>query len=155
MKTVVLGLGNTLMGDDGAGIHAVEHLQANWSGLGHVEFVDGGTLSFTLTDILAEADRLIVIDAAQLGAAPGTVKVFEDENMDIFVRTGKCTSVHEVSLAEIMDMVRLTDDLPVQRALVGIQPQKLDWDENLSPPIESAIPFACRHATSLLERWHT
>lgn len=154
MKTVVLGLGNTLMGDDGAGIHAVARLQASWRGIGDVDFVDGGTLSFTLTDILAAADRLIVIDAAQLGAEPGAVQVFENENMDIFVRTGKCSSVHEVSLAEILDMVRLTDDLPAQRALVGIQPEKLDWDENLSPPIESAIPYACGHATSLLEQWH-
>jgi len=154
MKTVVLGLGNTLMGDDGAGIHAVSRLNASWSGLGDVDFVDGGTLSFTLTDILAEADRLIVIDAAQLGAKPGTVEVFEDEGMDIFVRSGKCSSVHEVSLAEILDMLRLTGDLPVQRALVGIQPEKLDWDENLTPDIEKAVVFACGHATSLLEQWN-
>jgi hydrogenase maturation protease len=153
MKTVVLGLGNTLLGDDGVGIHAVDRLQSDWAGHGNVVFVDGGTLSFTLTEILADADKLIVIDAAQLGAQPGTVNVFVGEDMDRFVRSGKCSSVHEVSLAELLDMVRLTDDLPLYRALVGIQPDKIDWDEKLTPEIENAIPFACQHATSLLEQW--
>ncbi len=155
MKTVVLGLGNTLLGDDGVGIHAVDRLQSAWTGQDHVEFVDGGTLSFTLTDVLADADKLIVIDAAQLGARPGTVSVFEGEDMDHFVRSGKCSSVHEVSLAELLDMVRLTDDLPMKRALVGIQPDKVDWDEKLTPEIKDAIPFACQHATSLLEQWQS
>jgi len=154
MKTVVLGLGNTLLGDDGVGIHTVERLRSLWKGDGSVAFVDGGTLSFTLTQLLADADNLIVIDAAQLSARPGTVSVFEDENMDLFVRSGKCSSVHEVSLAELLDMVRLTDDLPQHRALVGIQPDKVDWDEKLTLEIENAIPFACECASSLLEQWH-
>jgi hydrogenase maturation protease len=148
-----LGLGNTLLGDDGVGIHALERLQSTWTGNDNVAFIDGGTLSFTLTDILADADKLIVMDAAQLGAQPGTVNVFVGEDMDLFVRSGKCSSVHEVSLAELLDMVRLTDDLPLYRALVGIQPDKIDWDEKLTPEIQRAIPCACERATSLLEQW--
>ena len=63
MKAVVLGLGNTLLCDDGVGIYTVERLQSLWKGDGSVAFVDGGTLSFTLTHLLADADNLIVIDA--------------------------------------------------------------------------------------------
>ena len=68
---------------------------------------------------------------------------------------GKWQAMFEFTslLAELLDMVRLTDDLPLYRALVGIQPDKVDWDEKLTPEIESAIPFACQHATSLLEQW--
>ena len=71
MKTVVLGLGNTLLCDDGVGIYALNQLQKNWQGESTVEFIDGGTLSFTLTEVLYHADNLIVIDAAQLSSTPG------------------------------------------------------------------------------------
>lgn len=152
MKTLVLGIGNALMGDDGAGIHAVDALRAE-SCNDAISYVDGGTLSFTLTDIIAEADHLIVIDAAELGDQPGVVKVYENEVMDRFIRNGKCLSVHEVSLAEIMDMVTLTDDLPQQRALIGIQPEKLDWDQNLSACVARVMPYVCQQANNLIERW--
>ena len=61
MKTVVLGLGNTLLGDDGVGIYALNELQSNWQdhvNQDSIEFVDGGTLSFTLTETLYGADNL-------------------------------------------------------------------------------------------------
>ncbi|HID50401.1 MAG TPA: hydrogenase maturation protease [Chromatiales bacterium] len=155
MKIIVLGLGNTLLGDEGVGIHALRRVERDWTASNHddVSFVDGGTLSFALTDVLHEADRLVVIDAAQLHAAPGTVRVFENQAMDDYVGRGKYSSVHEVSLAELFDMVRLTDTLPAQRALVGIQPRDVDWAEQPSPPVNAAIPRACRLVHTLLETW--
>jgi hydrogenase maturation protease len=154
MKTLVLGIGNSLMGDDGVGIHAIEALQAENTNE-DITFIDGGTLSFTLTDVIANAENLIVIDAAELGQRPGVVKVFENEDMDTFIRNGKCLSVHEVSLAEIMDMVTLTEDLPQLRALIGIQPEKLDWDQNLSASISEVMPYVYQQTRSLIDRWHT
>ena len=154
MKTIVLGLGNTLLGDDGVGIRAVERLQRDWQGHNDIQFVDGGTLSFTLTDVLADSENLIVIDAAQLNAPAGTVSVFIDEDMDHFVRSGKCSSVHEVSLAELMDMVRLTGDLPTRRALIGIQPEKVDWSEEVTPVVAASMDQVCQQAGDLLNRWH-
>lgn len=54
-KTLVLGLGNTLLGDEGAGVYAVRALQEKHEGLTDVEFLDGGTLSFTLAGPIEEA----------------------------------------------------------------------------------------------------
>lgn len=154
MKTVVLGLGNTLLGDDGAGIVALHELQSRISDNGSVEFIDGGTLSFTLTDVLYDADNLIVIDAAQLNKEPGVVQVFTDDDMDGFVRSGKCSSVHEVSLAELMDMARLLETLPSRRALVGVQPHTVDWADQPTEPVMKAIPVICKAAESLIREWH-
>ncbi len=154
MKTVVLGLGNTLLGDDGVGIYALNALQSAWQGDDAVEFVDGGTLSFTLTSLLYDADNLIVIDAAQLSSLPGVVKVFTNDDMDTFVRTSKCSSVHEVSLAELLDMARLLDTLPARRALVGVQPEIVDWADHPTESVNNAIPLICREAQTLLEAWH-
>ncbi len=157
MKTVVLGLGNTLLGDDGVGIYALNELQSNWRDHKHqdsIEFVDGGTLSFTLTETLYGADNLIVIDAAQLNANPGEVKVFTNEDMDTFVRTSKCSSVHEVSLSELLDMARLLDTLPTRRALIGVQPRTVDWADQPTEIVKQAIPVMCQEAHTLLEAWH-
>jgi len=157
MKTVVLGLGNTLLGDDGVGIYALNNLQDNWKdhkNKDSIEFVDGGTLSFTLTETLYEADNLIVIDAAQLNAKPGVVKVFTDNDMDNFVRTSNCSSVHEVSLSELMDMARLLNTLPTRRALIGVQPETVDWADQPTDVVKNAIPLMCQEAYSLLEAWH-
>ena len=154
MKTIVLGLGNTLLSDDGVGIYAMNELQKKWQHHDAIEFIDGGTLSFTLTDVLYEADNLIVIDAAQLSAAPGEVRVFKNEAMDNFVRNGKCSSVHEVSLSELMDMARLLETLPGRRVLLGVQPEKIDWGDQPTVSVKNAIPVICREADHLLTEWH-
>ncbi|HEB67389.1 MAG TPA: hydrogenase maturation protease [Gammaproteobacteria bacterium] len=151
-RTVILGIGNTLLGDDGAGIHALRALEARCDDA-NVQFVDGGTLSFPLTEALGDAGRLIVIDAAQLDAPPGTVRVFENGAMDAYVARGPCGSVHEVSLAELLDMVRLLGRLPEPRALIGIQPAVVDWSETPTPAVAAAIPQACARAQQLLAAW--
>ena len=74
-----------------------------------VQVVDGGTLSFTLAPLIGEAERLIVIDAAQLLAPAGTVCTFLDQAFDEFLGSAKLT-VHEVSLVDLFDIARLTED---------------------------------------------
>ena len=154
MKTVVLGLGNTLLGDDGVGIYTLKELQRNWQDYDCIDFIDGGTLSFTLTETFYDADNLIVIDAAQLNTPPGVVKVFTNDEMDTFVRTSKCSSVHEVSLSELLDMARLLETLPARRALIGVQPDTVDWADHPTEIVKKAIPKMCQEAHSLLEAWH-
>ena len=151
-KTVVLGVGNTLLSDEGVGVHVVEQLRHKHPELG-VEFIDGGTLSFTLAGPLAEADQLIIIDAAELKAAPGTVTLFENEAMDDYLTCGKRRSVHEVSLIDLLAIARLTDSLPSRRALIGIQPQAVEWGESPSAEVAAAIPTACEMTLELLRKW--
>lgn len=153
-RTLILAVGNTLLRDEGAGIHVLRELGPLLAGREDVELMDGGTLSFTLAGAIEEADRLIVLDAAQLGAPPGTTRVFVGDEMDAFVGGNRRRSVHEVGLIDLMAIARLTDRLPRARALVGIQPQDLTWGEAPSPEVAAAIPVACRHVLDLLERWH-
>ena len=150
MKTLVLGIGNNLLSDDGVGIHAVERMRA--TAPAGVECLDGGTLSFSLLETVEEADRLIVLDAAQLDAPPGTVRVHENEAMDRYLRSGR-RSVHEVGLADVLDMARLTGHLPQPRALIGIQPQELGWGERPTPVVEAAMADAIALAEELIVRW--
>ena len=72
-RTLVLGIGNTLLADEGVGVHSLEALRRQYADFADIEFLDGGTLSFTLAGPVGECDELIVFDAANLNAAPGTV----------------------------------------------------------------------------------
>jgi len=151
-QTLVLGVGNTLLSDEGAGVHAMSYFQAHSAGLINIEFLDAGTLSFTLADDIASADNLIIFDAAQLDAEPGTVRVFENAELDGFLRFGR-RSVHEVGFADLMDIARLQDCLPVNRALIGIQPGETGWGEHAGAVVQAAFPLAANCAMSLVRKW--
>jgi len=154
MKTVILGIGNTLLSDEGVGIHvldALSKLELPWE---EIDLIDGGTLSFTLAVPIEEADSLIVVDAAQLKSPPGTLRLFMGEEMDRFLLGQRKSSVHEVGLTDLMAIARLTERWPERRALLAIQPEKLDWGEAPTPSVQAAIPEACRQIETLLEEWH-
>lgn len=153
MKTLVLGIGNTLLKDEGVGVHVIRALRENTPPADGVDYLDGGTLSFTLAGRIAEAGQLIVVDAAQLQAPPGTVRRLVGEAMDAFVSGQRKASVHEVGLADLMAIAKLTGRWPGRRALVAIKPKEIDWGETCSPEVAAAVPEACRLVRDQLERW--
>ena len=118
--TLILGVGNTLLTDEGAGVHALHYFQGRAPQRDDLEFLDAGTLSFVLADDIAAATNIIIFDAAELGAEPGALCIFEGDAFDEFLLSGK-RSVHEVGFADLMDIARLQDCLPAKRALIGIQ----------------------------------
>ena len=154
MSILVLGIGNTLLSDEGVGIHIVQALlsPSNRPREG-VEYVDGGTLSFTLAVPIQSADALVVIDAAQLNAAPGTIQVFVGNEMDRFLNTNRKSSVHEVGLTDLRAIAILAGHWPEKRAMVAIQPQKLDWGELPTVAVAAAIPKACVEVNLLIDGW--
>lgn len=154
-KTLILGIGNSLLQDEGAGVHAIRMLSEQIAQRDDIELMDGGTLSFTLAGAIEDAEQLIVIDAAQYDGEPGTTKVFVGEQMDAFIGGNRKLSVHEVSLIDLMMIARLADRLPQQRALIGIQPHSIDWGETPSPPVAGAIRLACDQALQLVAEWQS
>jgi hydrogenase maturation protease len=151
--TLVLGIGNTLLSDEGAGIHALELLRRRHPNLPGVTYMDGGTLSFTLADPIADNENLIVLDAAQLGARPGTVRSFEGEDMDNFLGANK-RSAHEVGLIDLLAISALAEHLPQRRALIGIQPERLDWGDGPTDSVADALPQAAARVVELIRDWH-
>lgn len=132
---------------------AVSFLQNSKPALQGVELLDGGTLSFILAGPIEDADNLIVIDAAQLDKAPGTVHLYEGKEMDQFVMRNKHSSVHEVSLSDLMVIAHLSGQLPQRRALIGIQPGHIDWSDTLTESVANSIPVVCDLVRELLIRW--
>lgn len=151
-NVLVLGIGNSLLCDEGAGIHALRLLESSVAEIPGLVCVDGGTLSFTLAGYIEDCDHLIVFDAAEFGAEAGTVKTLVGDAMDGFLGAAR-RSPHEVGLLDLFDIARLTGALPVNRALIGIQPANMDWNTRPSPAVERALPVAVEAARDLLQSW--
>lgn len=151
-RSLVLGIGNLLLTDDGAGVHAARLIAQHLAGRSDVQVLDGGTLSFSLEPIIAGTERLIVLDAMQLGAPPGTVQRFLDAEVDQLLRRARL-SVHEIGLRDVLEISRLADSCPRQRALVGIQPESLDWGTECTAPVAAALETMSRIALGLLAAW--
>ncbi len=149
IETLVIGIGNNLMTDDGAGVHVIERLQA-LDLPGQVELVDGGTLGFALLEIVESARRLIVADAANLEAEPGTVQVFENDNMDAYLSRCRRSSVHEVNLMDVMSAAKFRGTMPPDYALVGIQPAKVDWGSEPTEAVDRGVDEAVQIILDML-----
>ncbi len=153
MKILVLGIGNTLLSDEGVGIHVLTAL-----GLGeplpeNVELLDGGTLSFTLAGPIADAEALIVVDAANIKASPGTWQFFEGDRMDAFLLGNRKSTVHEVGLTDLRAIALLAGHWPARRALFAIQPLFMDWGEQPTAAVAAAIPAVTAAIRDLVKRW--
>jgi hydrogenase maturation protease len=151
-STLVIGIGNTLLGDEGAGVHALERVRTLLGDATDVDLIDAGTLCFTLLPTLEAYRRLVVLDAAQLNAPAGTVASFEGPAMDEFLGRPR-RSVHEVGLCDLMDMARLSGCFPEQRALIGVQPELIDWSETCSAPVAAVLDDMAQRAVAFVRRW--
>jgi hydrogenase maturation protease len=152
-KILILGIGNTLRGDDGVGVRVVEALDDSRAGPCGMCLRDGGTLGLSLLTDFEDADAVIAIDAAEIGAAPGAVALFEGAAMDRQLG-GKKGTAHEVALADLMSAAHLMGWRPERRALVAIQPGVTDWSMTPSAPVAAAIVHACAMVRQLINRWN-
>ena len=147
----IVGIGNNLLTDDGAGIHALHELALE-NADEDLACIDGGTVGLALLDRLSNLDGLIALDAMILGKSPGSVTVLQGEDMDTHLRNQK-GSVHEVGLSDLLDALRLRGELPEHRALIGIEPQNMDWGTEPTAPVAAAVPEAAALARQLVREW--
>jgi hydrogenase maturation protease len=147
---LILGLGNVLMCDDGAGVHALRDfaLPGNRSAV----LRDGGTLGLTLLPEVEACSALIVFDAAVMGAAPGEVRSFVGADMDAQL-SGRKTSVHELALADLLDAADLLGAKPERRALIGVQPEHIGWGLEPTEKIAAALPAMRVAACEIIGSW--
>jgi hydrogenase maturation protease len=150
---LVVGLGNTLLSDDGVGIHVVRRLSSDPHAPTFLQALDGGTLGFRLMEAVAQSDAALFIDAAELGQPPGTIRLFEQEALDLYTRRGERVSAHEAGLVDLLTLARMDGWAPEHVAVLGIQPQRIDWGERLSEAVARALPDACHIAVDTVRRW--
>ncbi len=157
MRTLILGIGNTLLTDEGVGVHVLQALEAALAReqppLEGVTLLDGGTLSFTLAGPIEDAESLVVVDAANIKGEPGDWTLLEGEAMDAFLLGNRKSTVHEVGLTDLRAIAILAGHWPERRAMLAIQPQLMDWGEQPTPAVAAAIPPVCDAILKLLRSW--
>jgi hydrogenase maturation protease len=152
--TLVLGLGDALRSDDGAGVHAAFRLRESAGDARQMRILDAATLGFPLLPAFDGADGLIVLEAACSGAEPGTLVVHEGVACDRFAsRPG--LGPRELRLAQLLDSARLARLLPAQRALISIEPGSVDWGLALTPAVARALAACVARVLELVDRWGT
>jgi len=130
-KTVIVGIGNTLKGDDGVGSLICEQLQQ--AGVG-VELIDAGTVPESyIQPIIKKVPRnLLIIDAIDFGDSPGTINIFKPEQLNSLV-----VSTHTLSPRIFVDMI--TQVINVDVYFIGVQPAQTTFGQFLSDDIRCAL----------------
>ncbi len=147
---LVVGIGNTLMQDDGIGVWAVRRLAREYRLPPGVELIEGGVLGMQLVHDLRSAKHLLIIDAMDGGGEPGTVYRLDADSLSKRPRT--LMSLHEVSVTDVLSVAEFIGCRPRTRIL-GVQPQKAySPGLTLTPLLQAVLPRVVRAAVEELER---
>ncbi len=146
--TLVLALGNPLRGDDGIGAAILSALPAVLSG---VTLLEGGTPGLELVLTLRGYDRVIILDAADMGQPPGTWRRFTPDALQA-VDPALRGTLHDAGLAEALALGAALGVLPPEIIILGIQPGEIGWSPGLTPQVAAAIPNVCDAVRRLLQR---
>lgn len=150
-RTLVVGLGNPLMADDGLGLAALERLREEWEVSADVTLTDGGTWGMMLLPCIEEAEELLLLDAVRAGCDPGTVIGLGREELPRYF--SHKISPHQIDLREVLAVAELRDRLPGRIAVVGVEPELVEMRHGLSPSVEMQVGEVVRLAVERLQAW--
>ena len=140
--TLVLGLGNPLLGDEGIGVRVAEELNELELPDG-MSVIEGGTAGLRLIGLMEGYQRVIIVDAADMGHPPGHVVRFTPSEAE-FKTIGAPMSLHQIGLAEVLALTEALEVAPAEVVIIGVQPGRIEGGVGLSPEVEGAIPQAIR-----------
>lgn len=151
MTILVLGLGNTIMTDDGFGVRAVEALSPRYRSQEGVRFLDGGTLGLDLLPHLEYIDRLLIIDALEMHTAPGTV--FRLEGDEVPRAFASKLSVHQMGVQDLLAVSELMGHLPQELVVWGVQPESIEMGTELTATVAAALEPVIEGVVGELRKW--
>ena len=135
---LVLGMGNILLEDEGLGIRALAVLQRDYEFPPGVELLDGGTTGMGLLDDISRRRHLVVLDAVQTGAPPGTLVTMRGDEVPVYF--GIRVTPHQLGLSDVLATLELSGEQPGSVTVLGLVPASLEMSLELSGPIEAKLP---------------
>jgi hydrogenase maturation protease len=151
MKTVVVGIGNVLMSDDGVGVHVVNALRERYHDTEEITFIDGGTKGLDLLPYIEGADGLLIVDAVNAGKEPGTVVFVEGRDVPSYL--SQKLSVHQISVPDLLFSAEFLGVVPRNLSLIGVQPLSLEVSIDLSPEVKAAMAPLTDAVKAKLAAW--
>jgi hydrogenase maturation protease len=138
-QLLVLGVGNTLLMDEGIGVHAIYEFwkeKKDWD-LSKVDFIDGGTFTQDIFYLFEEYDKILVLDIVRAGKDPGTIYSLEEGQLRKDEK--QMLSLHDIDLLDSLGMAEMRGHRPYLR-VVGIEPDTIDWGTEMTPALAKAFP---------------
>ncbi len=148
MRAVVLGIGNTILSDEAAGVRAVELLEQAYQVPANVQVIDGGTSGMEMMEDLSNLDFLIVIDVVKTGAAPGTVVRIAGDEIPVFFRHK--LSPHQIGLPDVLASLELLDSMPKEIVVLGVEPVSLELGMEMTATVAEKVPLLVDKAVAEL-----
>ncbi|HSR53426.1 MAG TPA: hydrogenase maturation protease [Acidobacteriota bacterium] len=149
----VIGLGNSLMQDEGAGVHLLHELRRRYGDHPRIGFYDGGTKGLSLLPYMESCRRLLLIDAVEADAPGGSVHEFNRQQL-LSGRIPVKLSVHDIALSDLLALLALRRGHSMaDLRLIGVVPESLQLSTELSPTVRAALPEMRRRAEKLLNQW--
>lgn len=136
MDVLVLGVGNTLMGDEGIGVYVIKELEKKKLS-GNIELIDAGTALFSIVHLLRKRKKIVIIDAAKGGGKPGTI--YRILPPQIKSRHKRLLSLHEMGLMESLNSLE-DREKPQDIVIIGVEPASIDWGLQLSSIVQQKLP---------------
>jgi hydrogenase maturation protease len=137
LSTLILGIGNVLLTDEGVGVRALNELQRRYTFSEDVELLDGGTSGIELLRHIQDHDNLIIIDCMTYDQPPGTIYRVENEDVPSVFRTR--ISPHQLGLSDLLAAAMLTDRTPKNLVLFGVEPESVDIGLELTETVEKSL----------------
>ena len=150
LDVLILGLGNLLCGDDGAGVIVAHRLRRDYAMPPNVRVVDGGTLGLDLLALVAASDRVILVDAVRGDGPPGTLVRLAGD--DVAPAVYEQLSVHQIGVSDLLGGVALCDDYPDEVVIVGVVPEMTSLAYGCTPAVEAALPALADNVIAELAR---
>jgi hydrogenase maturation protease len=149
--TLVVGLGNPLMADDGLGLAALERLREEYEVPPSVALTDGGTWGMMLLPSIEEADELLLLDAVRTASPPGTLSQLGRDQLPLYF--SHKISPHQIDLREVLAVADLRGNLPERLVVIGVEPELVDMRHSLSPCVEIRVGDVVAAAVRQLAAW--
>jgi hydrogenase maturation protease len=134
---LIMGVGNILLSDEGVGVRVIEAMK-DIKLPDNVEILDVGTGALEIIDIIANREKVIIIDAVKGSGEPGTVYRFTPN--DIAMLSPTPLSVHQFDIPGTLNMTALVGCQPQQVVIFGIEPKRIEWGLELSSEVAAIIP---------------
>ena len=134
-RTVVIGVGNTIFSDDGAGVHAARLLQNDPRLPPDVTILDGGTIGLELLPYVADASRVLVLDAMDGGEAPGTLMRLQAADL---LRDAVARTAHQLGVVDLITALALVASYRQEILVLGVQPAFTGWGTTLSAEVKGS-----------------
>ena len=151
VQTLVLGVGNTLMSDEGIGVHVVERLVQSYEIPQEVQVLDGGTLGMDLLYYMEGVPNLLIVDAIQADREPGYLLRLINDEVPAFLSMKM--SPHQIGVPDMLATARLRGTTPPNIVLWGVQPERIEIGMELSETLAPLVDILVEKVVDELKKW--